>query len=74
MLQRVQKVDVPLESGIEEARGAHVLAFEQQRRHLAHGHSEGKARDLGCPMRPIQGLGQRWENSSLVLARGATTL
>ena len=61
MLQRAQQVRVfPLESGVEEASGAHVLAFEQQRRHLAHGQGEGKARNLGSPVGSIQGLGQRF--------------
>ena len=60
MLQRAQQVRVsPLKSGVEEARGAHVLAFKQQRRHLAHGQGEGKAWDLGRPMRTVEGLRQR---------------
>ena len=66
---------VAIETSLEEALGGHVLAFQQKRRHLAHGQAERKSRHVRAPNGAGSKPWPRWKRRSTLVDRGgATTL
>ena len=66
-LERALQLGVlPLEASLVQSLGNHDLAFQQKRRHVAHGQAERKSRHTRCPMGTVQSLGQGGREGGVV--------